>query len=165
VAIGLEGSVTVLGLSVPIDARAAAVRRLETDTRDLAGTDYAGPLIEGLEPQLYHWFYGGAYGGRINLQALNGDIDAVARVRVFFVRKTFRKRLARLKGFTKTLVAVGDEFGEPLREREDFGPFADEIAFTGVTPLTAGEISANPNPSAIYPGTLARISHQGVSPG
>jgi hypothetical protein len=157
VAIGLEGSVTVLGLSVPIDARAAAVRRLETDTRDLAGTDYAGPLIKGLEPQVYHWFYGGAYGGKLVLKpVLQGDLDAVARVRVFFVRKTFRKRLARLKGFTKTLVAVGDEFGEPLREREDFGPFADEFAFSGVTPLAVGEIPANSNSSAIYPGTLER---------
>jgi hypothetical protein len=109
-----------------------------------------------LEPQIYHWFYGGAYGARLVLQALHGELDGVVRVRVFFVRKTFRKRLARLQGFTTTLVAVGDEFGEPLTEREDFGPFADEIAFTGVTPLTGGEIIANPDPSAFYPSTLDR---------
>jgi hypothetical protein len=77
-------------------------------------------------------------------------------VRVFFVRKTFRKRLARLKGFTKTLVAVGDEFGEPLNHREDFGPFADEIAFTGVVPLTGGEVIVDPDPSLVYRGSLER---------
>jgi hypothetical protein len=141
---------------VPIIARVAAVRRPKDDTRSLAGTDYDGADLEGFRRQNMDWFYGGAWGGKMNLSTLDGQIDGVARVRFLFFKKTFRQKIYDFKGFTGEFISFGGSAGDPLTVAETYGSLSDSFAFTDINPLNGTEVISNPDLNRNYPHTLDR---------
>lgn len=155
VSIGIEGFVNMFSLSFPIDARIGVVRQAVADTRDVQASAYAGPTLAGVTQIPKKWNFSGAFGLRLKLSALDGQLDAAVRIRVLFARKTFRKLLFRWKGLINVdKVLVGGSIGEPLKHRDDLGIYASRIAFTGVEPVTAADVPRNPDPSARLIGNL-----------
>jgi hypothetical protein len=160
VSIGIQGSVNILALNATIDARVAAARRKTTDTRSLTGTDYEGGT-ELVPRNSYDWHYAYSYGGKMTASMLNGEIDAALRIRVLFFKKTFSRRLARLKGFSADFfpVAKAGSIGtddNPLTAEEAYGSLGDAFAFSDIAPLTSTDIIANPDPSAFYNEVMDR---------
>lgn len=155
--LGIEGSLQLVSASLPLDARIVASRIGEPDPRDLASSDWAGEPIAGIPTnKVWKWKYGWAYGAHLSLEAMKGQIDAAVRVRFLFVKKTFRKRITKWKGYSKTFRIIGKEGGDPLTGADDLGNFVDKVAYTRGEPLTGAEVIARPNPDAFYPDVLGR---------
>jgi len=162
VSIGLEGALELLGVAVPLDARLAAARVSEPDTRDLNASAFAGEPFDGMDPTTtQHWKYGWAAGSRLVIEGLNGQLDGVVRVRLLFVSKTFRRNITKWKGFKAVipLLAASGGIGEgddPIVATDDFGVYADRIAHTNVVPLGTDALIGNPDPNAHYPNVLGQ---------
>lgn len=156
VSLGIEGAMTIASVSAPLDALYAATRLAEPDPRDLQPSDYAGAPILGLEPKVSSWRHGFALGSHLDLKALNGTIDAALPVRFLFVSKTFRKRIAKWKGYEKSFQLVGIDKNDPLKMIEGLGKFVDKVAYTHVDRLDGSEVIARPDPTAFYPDVLGR---------
>jgi hypothetical protein len=154
IGLGIEGSVNLLDVALPVDARVAAAQMYEADTRVRTGTDYDGEYVPGLEGQNYKWFAGASWGSSAQLTTLSGHIDLVARIKIWFVRKTFRKQLAKLKGFTKSFVFFGGSAGEPLTAQTAYGTMASPFAFTKQEYITGTDIVTNPDAAAKFPLVL-----------
>jgi hypothetical protein len=150
----VEGSVSILSLSLPIEGRVSAMRKREPDTRDVAASDFAGPPIQGYSILTENMHYGWAYGSRLQLSALDGRLDAAVRIRLLFARKTFRKTLTRWRGLQAVWNIASDSSGQALSGVEDFGKWATRIAVTGIPKVTTDEPVATPNPNAIFTGIL-----------
>ncbi len=155
--LGIEGTLQLLSLSLPLDARLVASRVGEPDPRDLASSDWAGAPIEGMPTnKVWKWKYGWAYGAHLDITAMQGEIDAALRVRFLFVKKTFRKRITKWNGYSKTFTIAGAEGGEPLTGASDMGAFVDKVAYTHVDPLDGSDVIERPDPDAFYPDVLGR---------
>lgn len=155
--LGLEGTLQMLTISLPLDARIVASRIGEADPRDVANSDWAGSPID--QPSLnkaWKWKYGWAFGAHLDIEAMKGQIDAALRVRFLFVKKTFRKRITKWSGYTKRFSIVGKEYGDPLTGVNDLGAFVDKVAYTHGTPLNGQEVIRQPDPDAYYPDVLGR---------
>jgi hypothetical protein len=133
----------------------------EPDTRSTAGTDYEGEPYPGLDTRINKWYSGMAYGAGVNLSALRGNIDLVARLKVWIFRKTFRKNLAKFKGFSKSFNFYGTyDFGgsgsKPIASEAAYGTMATPFKFPKLSLLTSADISNNPDPSKLFPLTVAK---------
>jgi hypothetical protein len=126
----------------------------EADSRVRTGTDYDGEYVPGLEGQNYKWFAGASWGSSAQLTTFSGHIDLVARIKIWFVRKTFRKQLAKLTGFTKSFVFFGGSAGEPLTAQTAYGTMAPPFAFTQQASLTAADTVTDPDAAAKFPLVL-----------
>ena len=151
---------TMVALTWPCSS--AAARTSDPDSRDVSQTDFAGVPFDGMDQQnTQHWRYGWAAGARLIIDGLNGQLDAVARVRLLFVRKTFRRNITKWTGFKKVIpiLAVSGGIGQdddPIVATDDFGVYADRIAHTNVIPLDTTAIIGNPDPDAHYPTSLGQ---------
>jgi F5/8 type C domain len=155
VSIGIEGTVNLLSISLPMDARISATRTDSPDSRDVQASPYAGPAIPGVANTVKKWQFGGAFGIRAKLSALDGEMDGAIRIRILFAHKTFKKRFFKWKGLLDVdKVIVGGQAGAPLKHRDDLGINASRIAFTGVEPVSATDVPANPSPNAFLIGNL-----------
>jgi len=113
--LGIEGSLQLVTLSLPLDARIVASRVGTPDPRDRANSDWNGAIIEGMPTnKVWEWKWGWAYGAHLDIEAMNGQIDAALRVRFLFVKKTFRKRITKWTGYSKSFAIIGHEGGDPL---------------------------------------------------
>jgi hypothetical protein len=155
VSVGIQGEVNLLDLHATLDGRVAAARRATEDTRSLAGTDYEGTVK--IPHKSFNWHYAYSYGGKLTLDALNGQIDAALRIRVLFFKKTFSYRIAKLTGFSRDLLAIGkagaiggNDAGDALTAQEAYGSLGDAFAFTDITPLTSTDVIAHPDLQAQY---------------
>jgi hypothetical protein len=156
VTVGIEGSLSLLDVGLTLDARVGAMRRSDDDTRDRTGTDFAGAIISGFEPKTYSWKYAFVYGGQLTLSTLKGNLDAVARIKIAFFSRTFRKNLKHGNGFSKSFNLVSGVAGDPLTGIEAYGSLANSFAFSDLARLSGTELIANPDVSALYPKTLDR---------
>jgi hypothetical protein len=154
VSIGVEGTVSIFAISLPAEARLSVVRKRDPDTRPTSSSVFAGESLDGFGLFSENTKLGFGFGSRLQLSALDGRVDLAARVRLLFVRKTFRKTIANWRGFQKVFNVMSTQQGEAISGVEDFGKFAPRVAVTGIENLTTDEPVASPNPDAIYTGIL-----------
>jgi hypothetical protein len=152
----VEGTLTLLSATLPAEVRANLNRVALPDPRNLAGSYFAGDPIPGIpSDKIYNWELGYAWGAKLKLTELSGHLDAVARIRILFFKKTFRHQFAKWDGFgPQEFVLIGGSGGAPLNASSDYGKFAERIAHTGIPLLTPADVPAAPDPSLVYPDKL-----------
>lgn len=159
VAIGVEGQLLVLRVTQPTDMRMNLVRQTLDDPRNVEASAWAGePFEDGPPQKVYDWKWGINYGSRIDLEALSGTVNLAARVKLLFVKKTFRKKLFDWEGYKHSFFLVGGDLagepGNPLRGDTLFGTYGDPVALSTLPRLTGDEEILNPDATAVYPGLL-----------
>jgi hypothetical protein len=159
ISIGVEGQIMVLKVTQPTDLRFNLVRQSMADPRDVEASHWAGePFDDGPARQVFDWKWGINYGSRVDVEALSGVVNLAARVRVLFVKKTFRKRLFDWTGYQHSFFLAGGDLagepGNPLRGDTEFGTYGDPIALSKLPRLTGNEEIVNPDATAVYNGLL-----------
>jgi Ca2+-binding RTX toxin-like protein len=155
--IGVEGKLNLITVDPSLKVGITLQGQVTADPRSLDGTAWAGPALLGFPQQAVKWQVPWHYGAYLDLQSLDGTFDAVARINLFFFKKTFRKNIFRWSGlhFRKELTSGGSD--SPMaRSAEDssFGQFGDLVGFTGVAPVSLADAPSNGDVNAIYFGTM-----------
>jgi hypothetical protein len=166
VSIGVEGKLTALDLAAPIDAGIVAARRSNVDAREAirAGSEYAGPLFPNLDlPKSVNWRYGYTFGGALEATLMKGKLDAVARLRILWARKTFKKHIVSWKGITNKFAIAGGASYEPLVGVEDIGEAVDPIPHVPVQPLDERDWAPT-SPPDFFPYELPYPQYEGREP-
>jgi len=148
VSIGVEGSVTLFGFNMPAKLQVVAARIAEPDTRSVQQSQFAGEEDPNFPSNVtHHWRAALTYSVDADLTALNGEIDLAARIKVLFFKKTFKRKLASLKGIQKTFHLAGG----PLWGELDLGLESDPVAYTKVGDLTVADLPTVTNTRALFP--------------
>ncbi|HEY7373773.1 MAG TPA: hypothetical protein VIF57_16555 [Polyangia bacterium] len=141
VSVGIQGQIDLLDITLPTGATIGLARLTSPDTRPVAGTDFAGTMIPGLETKDYRWATGYNWGSSLDMEELNGEMDLAVRIHFLFFKHTFRQKLFGWHGFHQTFPLVsggGTIAGIPsITSAGDFGTTTDNIAFTTPVALIA----------------------------
>jgi hypothetical protein len=166
VSIGVQGQLTALDLALPLDAGIMAARRSNQDVREAirAGSEYAGPPFQGVPlPVNLNWRYAYTFGGALEATLMKGSLDAVARLRILWYRKTFKKHIVSWKGITEKFAIAGGASYEPLVGVEDIGDAADPIPHVPVQPIAPADWVPTQT-SDIFPFELPYPASEGYDP-
>lgn len=136
VSVGIEGTITILEVNLPLGAPVTAMRVSTPDERPLAGSDWDGDLIPGKPPLRYHWLTGFSWNAGVELAALTGQVNLAARVNLILYTHTYRRKLFNWTGIRKYYDLISDGVGAPLSDFGDFGEQADFMAYTESQPIT-----------------------------
>jgi hypothetical protein len=110
VSLGIEGEVTLIGISFPVEAAIGISRQVVPDRRvaTIGGTsweDAAWAFPGG--PQEHSWAYDWRFGASADFDFLSGKLNAAARVGFGFFSKTFRKNIVSWDGISSRIKLVG----------------------------------------------------------
>jgi hypothetical protein len=110
VSLGVEGEVTLIGISFPVEASIGISREATEDRRldNVAGTPWEGAAwaFPG-GPQEHDWGYNWSFGASADFDFLSGKLNAAARVGFGFFSKTFRKNIVSWDGVSRRIKLVG----------------------------------------------------------
>lgn len=135
VSVGIQGQLDLLDISLPTGVVVAVMRLAEPDPRPVAGTDFAGTPIAGMESKQYRWVTGYTWGSKLALSELNGEVDLAVRIHFLFFKHTFKKKIVSWPGLTiPPLTLVGGGGGDALAFSGDYGKQADNVAYTAPMP-------------------------------
>jgi hypothetical protein len=150
VAVGIQGDITLLDLSLPSGIVVAAMRVSKPDPRSVVGTEFEGEPIPDMESKQYKWVYGLSWDSKLDLTFLKGQLDLALRIQFLAFKKTFKKTLFSWPGFHKSFTLISGGTGDALKSGDHFGKQADNIAYTDIPDVT-GPIITNPSgPPAPY---------------
>lgn len=141
--IGVEGDLLLIKVEPAFKVGMTLQGQKVQDTRDIG--EWTGALLPGFPRQIANWQAPWSFGASLTLSTLDGHFDAVARLKLFFFTKTFRKQIFAWKGpsFTQELTAGGSLSPMARNATEsDFGGHGDAVAYTGVANVAASEIPA-----------------------
>jgi hypothetical protein len=117
----------------------------EPDTRDIQQSAFAGAEDPDFpHDKVYRWKAGLSYSVDARLAALKGQLNAAARVKVLFYRKTFKTQIAQFAGFQEAFRLAGG----PILGELDLGNESEAVGNTKLEPFTTADLPANPNPNA-----------------
>ncbi|HYP99040.1 MAG TPA: PQQ-binding-like beta-propeller repeat protein [Polyangiaceae bacterium] len=176
VSVGIEGDLLLLGVSAPMQTGVTLTRRQFAEPRSFSSSGLFGvvnghPGLLG-DTSFRQWTINWQHGASVNLETLSGKLDLACRVRLLFFKKTFRKKIADWKGFTKTFDFIGHP-AQPMTGARTYDavssdiPYPEpdniEVAFNaspvgpggdvaGLGPTTSPGVCGNPNPCANPPG-------------
>lgn len=147
VAVGVEGDITIVELSVPFHSSVGLARTTVPDPRDLSASAFAGEPLSLPVDEVYEWVTSWEYGAGMTVSMLDGVVSLAVRVDLWLFEKTWRFPLFHWLGFGDSWVLFGDNSGNPLAGAEEYGTKADDVAYTRLEPLAAPGGVANPDPS------------------
>lgn len=146
VSLGVEADLVLVGTSIPISASIGIERVAVDDPRVLDGTlsasPYAGEFLDSVDPKFaplsgknFAWDAAWSLKGDALFDLLSGRMNAAARIRLLFVKKTFRKEVVSWKGINLSVPLVGVEGSVPgvtdaLEGLSDIGELALPLPFT-----------------------------------
>jgi hypothetical protein len=107
VTVGVEGTVQLIGIDVPVTAQVQVLSKPAPDPRVPANDGYSfGPLSDvagfgALKSQRYGWDSKWSLTGDVDIgNFLSGELDAFVRIEFFLFSKTFRKQITSWKGIS-----------------------------------------------------------------
>ena len=105
VTVGVEGTIQLIGIDVPVTAQVQVLSKPAPDPRVPANDGYSfGPLSDlsqfaALKSQRYGWDSKWSLTGDVDIESfLSGELDAFVRIEFFLFSKTFRKQITSWKG-------------------------------------------------------------------
>jgi hypothetical protein len=143
ISIGLEGKVDLLTISLPSGVVAAAMRVSLPDPRSTVGTDYEGPVKQGMLAANYKWVTGWNWEQKLQLTELAGNLSIAARIRILFFKKTFKFKLFEWPGYTQEYILVGAAGGNALEYFGDYGKQADDMAYAEIVRIEDPEMASD----------------------
>jgi hypothetical protein len=155
VSIGVEGTLTLLTVDPSLNIGMTLQADLADDIRDVGA--WTGDALPGFPRKVPEWQAPWRFGAHLSLSTLSGHFDAVARLRLFFVKKTWRKQIFAWKGFglEKDLTLGGAD--SPLTKtgpESNFGKFGDAVTYSAVKNVTLADAPTNANPDVPFKGRV-----------
>lgn len=152
VSIGVEGTLRLIHVGTTANIGMTLKGQLLDDPRPIG--DWAGTALPGFPSKIVTWQAPWQYGASLKLESLSGHFDLAARIRLFFFKKTFRKRLFSWTGFEDNFDLTSG--GAAAKgDTADFGKFGDAQVVTEVQTVNAATPVETPDIEADFAGNIA----------